>query len=346
MSAVSPFLIRLAAAACIAAAPFFASAAELPYAESFDGPNGASWPSPWFAGSTHVTVADLQQNRARLNGDAAFVARMILPGFAEADVEAEVTVEFENAVNQGFGFYVRQNGGTLQEYTPHGQGYAMFLKGGWAWPEDLGLWREIDGVETQFAWGNNPVPGGVLNGTRYRLRYRVTQSSPATTLLQAKVWPEAAAEPAAWTIEATDTRAELQGTLGSFAIDIYNNFGTGHIFIDDLVINRYPLATSVDFAPGEAGIAGIALSLPRPHPVIGDAEIDVSLAERGDARVLVFDASGRLVARPFAGALGAGVSRLSWEPRAHDASPLAAGVYFLRLEAGGHEVTRRVVIVR
>lgn len=186
------------------------SAAELPYLETFESPNGSPWPAPWFIGGQHVTVADIQDERARLNGDPAFVARMILPDFEEIDVEVLVTFEFEDVANQGIGFYVRQNGGTLREYLPHGQGYAMFLKGDWFWPEDLGIWREIDGVETQFATGYDPIAGGLQDGVRYRLRFRVTQMDAATTLLQARVWPENGAEPTAWTVETTDTRAEYR----------------------------------------------------------------------------------------------------------------------------------------
>ena len=76
------------------------------------------------------------------------------------------------------------------------------------------------------------MAGGLQSHTRYRLRYRVTQDSPGTTLLQARVWPESTSEPVAWTIEAFDSQVQLQGTAGSFAIDIYNYSGFGHIYID------------------------------------------------------------------------------------------------------------------
>jgi hypothetical protein len=320
-----------------------AAAASLPYTETFDGPDGSPWPSPWIVGSSHVSVADLQANRARLNGDPAFVARMILPGFSAVDTEVLVTVEFEDVHNQGFGFYVRQNGGTLQEYLPHGQGYALFLKGNWYWPEDLGLWREIDGVETQFAWGNDPVAGGLQSDTRYRLRYRVTQDTPNTTLLQARVWPENEAEPAAWTIEAFDGQPELQNTAGSFAIDIYNYSGFGHIFIDDLEINEYPVPSSAEVIP-PAG--GFGLSAPRPHPVVGSATIDVTVEEDTEAEVFVFDVSGRLVARPSIGRLQEGTSAITWNPVDDHGQPLQTGVYFLRLVAGENDAMRRVVVLR
>ncbi len=318
-----------------------ASGAEFPYAESFTGTDAAPWPAPWFPGSSHVTAWDLQQGRARLNGDPSFVARMLLPGFSEVDVEAEVTFEFEDFVHQGIGFYVRQNGGTLQEYLPHGQGYAMFLKGPWAWPEDLGLWREIGGVETQFAWGYDPIAGGLQNGVRYRLRFRVTQSTPGSTLLQAKVWPEAATEPAAWTIEATDFQAQLQGTAGSFAIDIYNHLGAGHVFLDDIVIRRYPYPLAAGGAPPSGGLA---LSAPRPHPIRSGARVDLVLPRASEARLAVHDLAGRRVALPIARWLAAGTTTWSWDGTGEGGRRLAAGVYFMQLAAGGESASRRIVI--
>ncbi|MBK8233589.1 MAG: hypothetical protein IT349_08855 [Candidatus Eisenbacteria bacterium] len=340
----------------LGAAP--ARAADLPYAESFDGPDGANWPSPWFPGGAHVTAWDLQANRGRLNGDPTFVSRMILSGYSELDVEMTATVEFDNVVGQGFGFYVRQNGGTLQEYQPHGQGYAMFLKGDWAWPDDLGLWREIDGVETQFAWGFNPIPGGLQNDVRYRLRYRVTQTTPTETLLQARVWIEGQPEPALWTIEALDTHPLLQGTTGSFAIDIYNHFGTSPLFVDDLVLERVLDPSEV---PHAGGATRLELSAPYPHPIRGEAWIECDLpggpgeaiGSRGsrenggtDASLSWFDASGRLIARPEVGPVVAGRNRISLRATHANGTPIAPGVYYLRLDVPGDARTRRVVVVR
>jgi hypothetical protein len=317
-------------------------AADLPYSEDFDGPNGAPWPAPWFEGSVHVSVADLQGNQARLNGDPAFVARMILPGYSAVNTEALVTVTFEDVHNQGFGFYVRQNGGTLQEYLPYGQGYAMFLKGNWYWPEDLGLWREIYGIETQFAWGDTPIVGGLESDVRYRLRYRVTQANPDSTLLQARVWIDGDPEPAAWTIEAFDTHPELQGTAGSFAIDIYNYSGFGHIFIDDLAITEYPTPSAV---PDAGSGARFGILPPHPQPARGVARVEVVLPEAGPARLHLYDAAGRLVARPFEGPLPAGASQLLVPAVDDDARPLPAGVYFARLLAGGLVARERIVFI-
>lgn len=314
--------------------------AQLPYLQSFDGPDGSPWPAPWTAITPHVTVQDLQGNRARLNGTLQNVARMHLPGFAETDVEVTVTVEFANVAGQGFGFYVRQNGGYLQDTLPHGQGYAMFLKGGWGWPEDLGIWHELDGVEIQFGNGYNPVAGGLQDDTPYRLRFRVTQQDAAITNLQAKVWPAAEAEPVPWTVELTGNAAVLQGTPGSFAIDIYNQSGTEPIFVDDLEIRNYPEPVGVP----ERGNA-LAVRAPRPNPVRLAARLPMTLETRGPVTLETFDVTGRRVARTRA-ELGPGPVEWTWPALDARGGRLAPGVYYLRIAADGKTARQRVVVRR
>jgi hypothetical protein len=182
---------------------------------------------------THVIEAVIDGGRARLSGETMQVARMALPGFDEVDVEVVVTVELDDWFQQGFGFYVRQNGGALLETDPPGQGYAVYTEGGFQ--RTLGLWREIDGVETMIASIPDPIAGGVLAGTPYRVRFQCIQDGDAT-LLRAKMWPADAAEPEVWMVETTDSTPQLQDTAGSFAADVYNYSGTGSIRIDDLAI--------------------------------------------------------------------------------------------------------------
>lgn len=102
--------------------------------------------------------------------------------------------------------------------------------------------------------------------------------------------PEANAEPVAWTAEATDTQPELQGTAGSFAIDIYNHAGSGHVFLDDLAIQRFPYP--VEVARPRAA-SRLALGAVRPNPVGAYATFDLSLATAAGAE----RACRRIVAR-------------------------------------------------
>ncbi|RFA14645.1 cell surface protein [Subtercola boreus] len=53
------------------------------------------------------------------------------------------------------------------------------------------------------------VPGSIVAGTKLSLRLQVTGTSPTT--IKARVWPAGTTEPTAWTVQATDGYAGLQG---------------------------------------------------------------------------------------------------------------------------------------
>ncbi|MHB1138737.1 MAG: PKD domain-containing protein [Microthrixaceae bacterium] len=72
------------------------------------------------------------------------------------------------------------------------------------------LQRVVSGTEATITSVN--LPTAVTAGTGVHLRLRATGSGP--TALAGKVWFGAAAEPAAWTIQATDATPALQGAGG------------------------------------------------------------------------------------------------------------------------------------
>ena len=76
----------------------------------------------------------------------------------------------------------------------------------------LYLTRVVGGTETTLQSVNAGLT--VAAGDQLRLRMTVTGSSPAA--LQAKVWRDGAAEPAAWLVTASDASASLQapGAVG------------------------------------------------------------------------------------------------------------------------------------
>jgi hypothetical protein len=199
----------------------------------FDGPDGAPWNDPWTIVGDNVLSATLQGGRGQLSGITGGTARLILPGFAELDADVFVTIEFTDWSAQGFGVYQRQNGGSLTQTDPPGEGYALFLEGFYL--QSLGIWTELAGVETLAYASYDPVPGGVQAGVRYRVRYQVQQQG-SESALRAKIWLEGDAEPAAWTFEITDATVELQDQPGSFAVDIYNWAGVDSVYVDDVEI--------------------------------------------------------------------------------------------------------------
>jgi hypothetical protein len=90
----------------------------------------------------------------------------------------------------------------------------------------------------------------------------------------------------------------------------------------------------------EEAITEVTLSPVAPNPSAGTARIAFALPEAGRVRLTVFDVRGHEVAVLADGPLTAGrhEARLS--------GSLAAGVYLVRLEAGGTVVTRQAVVVR
>ena len=160
---------------------------------------------------------------------------MKLPG-SVVNSESTFSIELENVPLQGMGFYVRQNGGYLDQTAPQGAGYAIFTAGVTS-PPGTGSWFEAPGSgEVQLAQTMFPLQ----SNTTYRLRVRVENESMSSTRLRSRVWQDGTPEPSTWTHDHTDaTRPELQGLAGGFAIDAWHNPGNGgfeDVFIDDLVI--------------------------------------------------------------------------------------------------------------
>jgi hypothetical protein len=212
--------------------------------ETFTLADGSPWPAPWTAIGS-VETADVQGNRARFRPTISgySLARLHVPA-AEENVEVELTLEFTDVASQGLGFYVRQNGGYLQQTPTHGQGYAVFVEGFRALP-GIGAWREVDGNE-QEVLVHFDAALNFQNGVRYRVRFRVTQETPTDTRLQCKVWPEADPEPMTWHVDVLDDTPVLQNLSGGFAVDAWSNFNSGtpgmppaaYQYFDDVVVRR------------------------------------------------------------------------------------------------------------
>ena len=204
----------------------------LPYRESFDQ-DSSTWPSPWRTLNQDIIEHRVEGGRARFTSRSERVARMGLGGYSAVDVDVLVTVTFEDFTSQGFGFYARQNGGSLTDTDPPGQGYSMFPEGFISY--GIGVWRERDGIEEILAHGN--IDFEVVNGEPYKCRLQVEQMEGATAV-RAKMWPAEADEPEGWAVEAMDDTPALQNAAGSFAVDNYSLAEGAAIYMDDIEITE------------------------------------------------------------------------------------------------------------
>lgn len=99
------------------------------------------------------------------------------------------------------------------------------------------------------------------------------------------------------------------------------------------------VASTVDTEDGTD--AALTLFPPAPNPSFGPIRLGATLTEAADVRVEVFDALGRRVAWLHDGPSAVGEATWTWH--AHDQP---AGVYVVRLTAGGEVRTQRVTVVR
>lgn len=90
----------------------------------------------------------------------------------------------------------------------------------------------------------------------------------------------------------------------------------------------------------------LSLALGRPNPFRPPTAIAFTLFERSRATLSIFDAGGRVIARPFDRVGDPGRYEITWDGMSQDGSRLPSGVYFARIASGGKSVATRLVLLR
>lgn len=135
------------------------------------------------------------------------------------------------------------------------------------------------------------------------------------------------------------TYDESEGVVHAFATVAYDRaYGEGDAYSRDALFVLSMMEATSTTEPTENLFA---LGQSFPNPASGRISIPFSLASRGPATVEVFDALGRLVARPLAGDHAAGTHEVPL-----DVSGLAPGLYVYRLTAGGDVQQRTLTVAR
>jgi len=117
---------------------------------------------------------------------------------------------------------------------------------------------------------------------------------------------------------------------------------------------RYRLEVSdskgsrVLFETGSISMPALPLALHQnyPNPFNPSTTIRYYLPTRSHVALNVYDISGRLVARLVNGAQTDGVHSVEWNGENESGGRAATGIYFMRLEACGKNLTRKVVMMR
>jgi hypothetical protein len=88
-----------------------------------------------------------------------------------------------------------------------------------------------------------------------------------------------------------------------------------------------------------------SLSRCAPNPFHSATRIEVALPVPAMVELVVYDASGRMIATLFRGRETAGVKRHTWDGRDAAGRRVGAGAYFVRLRSRGRSVARKVVVL-
>jgi hypothetical protein len=115
--------------------------------------------------------------------------------------------------------------------------------------------------------------------------------------------------------------------------------------IDDFIIVAFSGTTPVD--DGTLAVRLVTdLNQNVPNPFNPRTEIQFSLQRAGQASLKVFDVSGRLVETLAEGQHTAGDHRVFWNGTTADGRPVAAGVYFYRLQTDERILSKRMLLLK
>ena len=97
---------------------------------------------------------------------------------------------------------------------------------------------------------------------------------------------------------------------------------------------------------GDAGLAMITTLRAAPNPFTGSTTLRLSGPPAISARVLVFDAAGRLVRTAWEGSLDGREVTIIWDGKDQSGRETPAGIYLLRVESTAGEAIGRLVKTR
>jgi hypothetical protein len=103
---------------------------------------------------------------------------------------------------------------------------------------------------------------------------------------------------------------------------------------------------SVGAGDDESSGHGILLEQNYPNPFAPATTIRFALPSRAEVRLGVYDVAGREIAVLEDGVFAAGPHEVRWEGLGGGGMPLAAGVYFLRLDAAGETRKAKILLAR
>jgi len=129
----------------------------------------------------------------------------------------------------------------------------------------------------------------------------------------------------------------------NFELLDYDSDGGGDLFImhdDEVALYENQFLQDVE----EDEIEPVVSLCVAPNPVTTSCRLAYSLPQSRVASLAIYNIKGQQV-RTFENLPG-NEGEITWDMRAQDGRPVAAGVYFCRLSAGGRAVTRKMLLLK
>jgi hypothetical protein len=136
--------------------------------------------------------------------------------------------------------------------------------------------------------------------------------------------------------------------VGIVRYNAYDSWPYGNRFhLGELRATIDSLVSSVVAVEGNPSARGLRLTAtPNPFRAATSLELINPAGFTEEARVSVFDLAGREVASLWRAAIPPGATRMSWDGRASDGSPVGPGVYMVRAQVGHESAMRRVLLLK
>ena len=144
-----------------------------------------------------------------------------------------------------------------------------------------------------------------------------------------------------------ETRGKLAfACVGDKAKLVFRGGFGGAMEVEEAVVVDRAYRVSDAGVRGTLIVPEFALGRNFPNPFNSSTAVVYTLPEAAHVKLVVYDLLGRVVKVLVNGVQDAGRHRTVWDGRDNGGSDVASGVYLVRMEAGGFNKVRKVVLVR
>ena len=239
---------------------------------------------------------------------------------------------------------------------------------GWVWKSFCRGLNTLfmDRYDLPWSITNGPIANGIDirramgNTLTYSQRMDLLHATPSTTIASTGYALVTGSELLVYSPSSSSFSVDLGGYSGLLQAEWFNpgtqqttqggevTAGVTTTFLapfsgDAVLFLNRPGATDT---PGDQTPLAFALDEPVPNPTSSGTRIGYDLPVEAPVRIGVYDVSGRIVALLVDGVVPAGRREANWDGTGVDGRRVSGGVWFVRMTASGHTVSRRVLLIR